>query len=382
MPNSSAKNLSNKAFAEHQNKADKGFGIYIHWPYCLSKCPYCDFFSKVKKNVNQDEIIETYLQDLDFYHTFSNEKTVTSIFFGGGTPSLIKPQNIEKIINAVSHKWKISPKAEISLEANPNTNQNTLFPDLKLAGINRLSLGVQALNDQNLRFLGRTHNLSQALTAIDDVLQTFDNHSMDLIYALPQQTAEEWLIELHKAASFGFKHLSFYQLTIEDGTIFQKKGIHPADEETAATLYNLTNSTLPAYGYNRYEVSNYAQTGYCSSHNKLYWQGDNYLGIGPTAHGRIKTNNKIYATTHPRQLEILTPSERAEELILMGLRLTEGLDKEAFVQHCGLSFDDFVSPVTINHLTKEELIINTPQNIRATDKGFLVLNYIIEELCA
>lgn len=382
MDDFSSQNDPQPALAGQKNDTGKGFGIYIHWPYCLSKCPYCDFFSQARKDVNQDELINGYLQDLDFYRSFTEGRTVTSIFFGGGTPSLLKPQNIEKIINAVAKNWKLSPQAEISLEANPNTNRGNLFSDLRQAGINRLSLGVQAFNDQNLRFLGRTHNLAQALRSVDDVLHTFDNHSMDLIYALPQQTPQEWLNELSQAAAFGFKHLSLYQLTIEEGTFFAKKGIQPADEELAAALYNLTNDTLPSFGYNRYEVSNYARDGFQSAHNKLYWQGCDYLGIGPAAHGRIQTDGKIFATTHHLQMECLTPAERAEELIIMGLRLTEGIDKSCFAENCNIPFDAFVNRTRLEKLKAQNLITDTPQNIRATNTGFLVLNYIIEELCS
>lgn len=382
MDDISSQNKPASAVASPKTGNGKGFGVYVHWPYCLSKCPYCDFFSRVKKNVNQDELIGGYLQDLNFYRSFTEGRTVTSIFFGGGTPSLLKPQNIEKIINAVAKNWQLSPYAEISLEANPNTNNGTLFSDLRQAGINRLSLGVQALDDRSLRFLGRTHNLAQALNAVDEVLHTFDNHSIDLIYARPEQSPEEWLAELNQAASFGFKHLSFYQLTIEEGTVFAKKGIRPADEETAAALYNLTNDTLPVFGYNRYEISNYAREGFQSAHNKLYWQGDDYLGIGPAAHGRIKTPDKIFATTHHLQMESLTPAERAEELIIMGLRLTEGIDKANFAENCGIPFDAFVNHTRLEKLSAQELITDTPQNICATEKGFLVLNRIIEELCS
>lgn len=382
MDDTSSQNKPASAAASPKTGSGKGFGVYVHWPYCLSKCPYCDFFSQVKKNVNQDELISGYLQDLNFYRSFTEGRTVTSIFFGGGTPSLLKPQNIEKIINAVAKNWQLSPYAEISLEANPNTNNGTLFSDLRQAGINRLSLGVQALDDRSLCFLGRTHNLAQALNAVDEVLRTFDNHSMDLIYARPEQSPEEWLAELNQAASFGFKHLSFYQLTIEEGTVFAKKGIRPADEETAAALYNLTNDTLPAFGYNRYEISNYAREGFQSAHNKLYWQGNDYLGIGPAAHGRIKNRDKIFATTHHLQMESLTPAERAEELIIMGLRLTEGIDKAGFAENCGIPFDAFVNHTRLEKLSAQELITDTPQNIYATEKGFLVLNRIIEELCS
>lgn len=357
------------------------FGIYIHWPYCLSKCPYCDFFSTVKKDVEQETLIEEYIKDLDFYFEMTSSRTVTSIFFGGGTPSLIKPELISKLIDHIGHKWKMADKVEVSLEANPNTDRPHLFSDLKSAGINRLSLGVQALNEKDLKTLGRTHSLKEAYQSIDEVLKTFDNHSMDLIYARPEQTLKNWSSEISQATALGFKHLSMYQLTIEEGTIFYKKGLLEANEEIAEELYAFTNDFLASKGYLQYEISNYAQTGFESSHNQIYWTGDDYLGIGASAHGRIKSLGKIYATTHPRKLEELTPQERAEELIIMGLRLNQGIDKSVFKQNCGLDFEVFINQERLQNLLTEKLIINSPKKIIATNQGRLLLNKLIEELC-
>ena len=363
-------------------KTDLPFGIYIHWPYCLSKCPYCDFFSKVKKDVPQDEIIEDYLKELDFYYQYTGDQCVTSIFFGGGTPSLIAPQNIEKIINHIARRWKLSQQVEISLEANPNSGRPKLFQDLKNAGVNRLSLGIQALNDADLKFLGRTHNLQQAYQAMEDVLKLFDNHSIDLIYARPAQSLKQWQEEIKQAASFGFKHLSMYQLTIEEGTVFHKKGVKPLEENAAAEMYDFTNAFLRTRNYNQYEISNYACSGFESVHNQIYWTGNDYLGIGPAAHGRIKSQGKIFASTHRCIMEELTPEERAEELVLMGLRLNRGISRQGFKHNCGMDFDAFVNRENLRILLQKKLLEDNGGNIRATDSGRLVLNKIIEDLCS
>ncbi len=360
---------------------DFNFGIYIHWPFCLSKCPYCDFYSKVSKDDNQNKLIKEYLDDLNYYYEKTKERTVTSIFFGGGTPSLIKANNIEKIIDFIYKHWKTADNIEISLEANPNTQTPTLFSDLHQAGINRLSLGIQALNENDLRFLGRTHNLQEALSAINQVIKTFNNHSMDLIYARPNQTTLQWEKELRQAVKFGFKHLSLYQLTIEENTIFGKKGIQPMEEQQASELYLLTNSFLRDNGYPQYEVSNYALPAYECRHNLLYWQGDDYLGIGKGAHGRLKKDEKFYALSHKRLAEKLSAQERAEELILMGLRLNEGINKQHFYKTCDLSLDEIINHRKAIELQKNNLIINSKDTLKATPQGFLLLNYLIEELC-
>ena len=363
------------------NKIIVPLSVYVHWPYCLSKCPYCDFFSKVDKHVDQKQIIDGYLDDLNWYHDLTAKQTVQSIFFGGGTPSLIKPQYIEKVINHIFKLWPTTKQVEISLEANPNTNRPNLFADLRLAGINRLSLGIQALNDKDLKFLGRTHNLSRALHVVDEVTRLFDNHSADLIYARPGQTAEAWKQELNQISELGLKHLSLYQLTIEEGTFFARKGIKPMDDEPAAELYALTQEFLATKGYPQYEVSNFAHPGYESIHNLAYWRGQNYLGIGPAAHGRIKTTDKIYASTHHRQLEELTPQERAEELIIMGLRIREGINKENFRRQCGLELTGFVNDKARQSLIRQKLLFENKHSLRAANRGFLLLNKIIEELC-
>lgn len=363
------------------NKIIVPLSVYIHWPYCLSKCPYCDFFSKVDKHVDQKQIIDGYLDDLNWYHDLTAKQTVQSIFFGGGTPSLIEPQYIEKVINHIFKLWPTTKQVEISLEANPNTNRPNLFADLRLAGINRLSLGIQALNDKDLKFLGRTHNLSRALHAVDEVTRLFDNHSADLIYARPGQTAEAWKQELNQISELGLKHLSLYQLTIEEGTFFAHKGIKPMDDEPAAELYALTQEFLATKGYPQYEVSNFAHPGYESIHNLAYWRGQNYLGIGPAAHGRIKTTDKIYASTHHRQLEELTPQERAEELIIMGLRIREGINKENFRRQCGLELTGFVNDKARQSLIRQKLLFEDKHSMRTANRGFLLLNKIIEELC-
>ena len=362
-------------------KNTKPLAIYFHWPYCKSKCPYCDFFKRVEKNVNQQEIVESYMEDLAYYQKLTANRTVRSVFFGGGTPSLIEPQYIERLLRKISDLWKLEKDVEITLEANPNTHSKTLFNNLKNAGINRLSLGVQALNEQDLRFLGRTHNLKSALNSIEDVLHTFDNHSIDLIYARPNQSLESWLSELEMAASFGLKHLSLYQLTIEEGTVFFKKGIKALDEEKAAQMYVETVGFLRKNGYPRYEVSNFAPKPFESKHNKAYWLGDEYIGIGESAHGRLNVDGKFMAYVHPKKAEILSPQIRAQELLLMGLRLEEGIDKARFENLVGLNFDLFINQKNLKELVAGGFLSNTAQNLKATDKGFLLLDVLTQKLC-
>lgn len=356
--------------------------VYIHWPYCKSKCPYCDFFKRVNPKVNQNEVVASYLNELDYYHHLVPNRKIRSVFFGGGTPSLLKPELISRLLEHIAKLWSFEDNPEISLEANPNSEYPDMFAKLKQAGINRLSLGVQALNDADLRFLGRTHNLKQALHSIEEVLKNFTNHSADFIYTRPGQTLKNWEQELSLIAGLGFKHLSLYQLTIEEGTVFAAKNIKIPDAETAAAMYNFTVDFLRANGYPRYEVSNFAPKQYESKHNKCYWLGDDYIGIGESAHGRLKIGGRHYALVHPHLTEELSTDERAEELIIMGLRLQTGINKLHFTQICGLNFDDFVNKRALNELVQNGLLSGTAENIAATDKGFLLLNYIIGELCS
>ena len=357
-------------------------GIYIHWPFCKSKCPYCDFFSQVKRDTNQDEIINGYIEQLNKYKEMLPDKNIASVFFGGGTPSLITPQNISRLIDKISDLWAVSSNCEISLEANPNTQTPTLFQDLKNAGINRLSLGVQSFDDNYLKFLGRTHSPKQAVSSIEEVIKNFDNHSIDLMYALPDQTKQNWLTQLALASNFGLKHISLYQLMIEENTVFYKKGIKPLDEEKANELYILTEDYLKSKNYHKYEVSNYSLPDFQSVHNKAYWLGKDYIGIGKSAHGRLKINNKHYALTDPINMEELSNQERAEELIIMNLRLTEGINKQNFYNICGINIDEFVNQDFVNEAVTDGLLINDKSFLKATSKGFVLLDYLILGLCS
>ena len=360
----------------------RDLSIYIHWPYCKSKCPYCDFYSQVSPHINQDDIISGYLQQMDKYAEIVGDRHIKSIFFGGGTPSLIHPQNIEQMINKIDNLWGISSDVEISLEANPNTHKSNLFADLKNAGINRLSLGIQALDDNRLRFLGRSHNLSQAYTSIEDMQYHFDNNSIDIMYALPQDTLSYWQETLQKIISFDLKHISLYQLTIEEGTKFYQQGIKPVSQDLAAELYSLSETYLADCGYYKYEVSNYAKQGYASVHNQVYWQGGDYIGIGKSAHGRLQIDGNIFAQTDNINLEKLTPTERAEELILMGLRLTAGINKHQFYQNCGLELPNCINQTFKQQAINEGLLSETKDIIQATPSGFLLLDWLINGLCS
>ncbi len=355
--------------------------IYIHWPFCKSKCPYCDFYKELAHGIDGDKIINEYIEALKCYVDLLPKRKIKSIFFGGGTPSLISPQNIAKLIDFICNKWNICTNIEISLEANPNSNHPNMFKDLHLAGVNRLSLGIQALNEQDLRFLGRTHNLKEAQQSLEEVVKIFNNHSADLIYARPAQTLNNWQKELEEICNYGLKHLSLYQLTIEENTVFARKSIKPLDDDKAADLYSLTRNFLDTFGYKMYEVSNFAQTGFQSRHNLTYWQGGDYIGIGKSAQGRLTLNNNFFATDYPFRNEKLSTEERAEELIFTGLRLTQGIDKHLFHTIIGHDLSDFINNSAQKQLKELNLITETTDFLSATPQGFLVLNALIEQLC-
>lgn len=356
--------------------------VYIHWPYCKSKCPYCDFYKELSGKEDQNRIIDSYLESLEKYHQMLPNKRVQSIFFGGGTPSLIEPRNVARVIDFIVQKWKICDRVEISLEANPNTYGSSLFKDLYNAGINRLSLGVQALNDADLKFLGRTHNVEMARLCLEETVKIFDNHSADLIYARPNQSVEQWQNELAEMSSYGLKHLSFYQLTIEPGTVFARKNVQTPDEEQAALMYNFTRDFLARQGYEHYEISNFAQPNYRSVHNLTYWQGGDYIGIGKSAHGRFRLNKQYIAAQYPFELLPLTPEERAEELIIMGLRLIDGIDKTLFKKLCGLDFESVINRHNCAMLKEQGLICENDQIIRLTYDGVLLCDYVVLKLCS
>ena len=355
--------------------------VYIHWPFCKSKCPYCDFYKQVNPHVNQTLLVDEYLQALQKYHELLPDRQIKSIFFGGGTPSLMEPQQIARILDFIAGKWSLSPQIEISLEANPNSHYQNMFSDFRNAGINRLSLGVQALNEADLRFLGRSHNVTMARSCLAEIVRVFDNHSADLIYARPQQNIAAWQQELSEICSYGLRHISLYQLTIEEGTIFARKNIQALDEDKAAEMYDFTRDFLHDAGYLHYEVSNFARAGYESRHNLTYWQGGDYLGIGASAHGRICLNGQHFATVYPFEHTMLTAHERARELILMGLRLTAGLNKLRFKQICGLDLTEAVNQEHKQNLLELGLLEEDRYFLRVTYRGMLVLNTIIFQLC-
>ncbi len=361
--------------------APDDLAIYIHWPFCKSKCPYCDFYKELARGTDEDKIINEYIAAFKRYSDLLPQRKIKSIFFGGGTPSLISAQNIAKLIDFICCKWSICPDIEVSLEANPNSNHANMFKDLRLAGINRLSLGIQALNEQDLRFLGRTHSLQEARQSLEEVIKTFDNHSADLIYARPAQTLNEWQKELEEICTYGLKHLSLYQLTIEENTVFARKNIKPLDDDKAADLYSFTRDFLDTRSYKMYEVSNFAQEGFQSRHNLTYWQGGDYIGIGKSAQGRLTLNNEFFAVDYPFHNEKLSAEERAEELILTGLRLTQGLNKHLFRTIIGRDLADFINNSALQQLKELNLITETTDFLTATPQGFLVLNTLIEQLC-
>lgn len=357
-------------------------GIYIHFPYCRSRCPYCDFFKHLKpKEFDEETWATQIIEDSKRFVDICQDKTVQSVYFGGGTPSILSPQTIEKILNELAQSYHISSNAEITLEANPNTYEANRFLNFKKSGINRLSLGVQALNKADLKFLGRTHSLDDALKAVETGMNTFEKFTVDLIYARPNQIWENWQNEIDLALSFGLKHISLYELSIEEGTPFYKKGIKPMAEEPAALMYENTVSYLQSKGLERYEVSNFASDSKNQSHNNLiYWQGGDYLGLGEGAHGRLHIKDTIFATIDGNFAEKITPEERAEELTIMGLRLKEGIKEERFKNDCGLNFSQFFNILSIKTLAELNLLCYSGDEIRLTEQGFLVLDKVITEL--
>ena len=291
--------------------------IYIHWPFCKSKCPYCDFNSHVREQIDQEKWRNALLAEMEFMHSHAADFTVSSIFFGGGTPSLMPPQTAEALINRVHELWKVADNVEITLEANPTSAEAQSFANFRSAGVNRLSLGVQSLCDAELKFLGRGHSANEAISAIKLAAKTFPRYSFDLIYARPNQTAKQWDEELSEALELAGGHLSLYQLTIEENTAFHHAykagGFSLPNEELAEELYILTEEKMLANGFMPYEISNYALVGEESRHNLSYWNGTSYIGIGAGAHGRINTK-KSPPSYFPVMPDADFPSEHSEML--------------------------------------------------------------------
>ena len=382
---------------ERVREGAEALALYVHWPFCVSKCPYCDFNSHVRAAVNQEEWRAALLRDLAYEAAQAPEGVVRSIFFGGGTPSLMPPETVAAIIAAAERHWGFTSGVEISLEANPSSVEASRFADLSAAGVNRVSLGLQSLDDRALRFLGRAHDASEGLAALETARRYFDRVSFDLIYALPGQSEANWREELARALSFGTGHLSLYQLTIEPGTRFAAlaaKGELPqTDPDHAACLYEITQASTQAAGLPAYEISNHARPGEESRHNLAYWRYQPYLGVGPGAHGRRrgavtqrhkKPENWLAALGHNghgiAEQSLISPADRGVEALLMGLRLREGVDLDLIAEMAETEPRLLVHFGAVERLAARGLLVNEANRLRATPAGMLLLDAILAEI--
>ena len=375
------------------------FGIYIHWPYCLAKCPYCDFNSHVRNRIPEEAWINAIRQELQFAASelVPTAAIVTSIFFGGGTPSLMSASAVNAAIDCIVANWTTSPDIEITLETNPSSADSQRFRGYRDAGVNRISIGVQSLDDAALRFLGRTHDSADARRAVALATGAFEHVSVDLIYGRPNQNAATWRAELSEALSFGTEHLSLYQLTIEEGTPFwgqvRAGTLIPLHDESAAELYEQTQAMTERAGVPAYEISNHARPGRECRHNLLYWRYGNYLGVGPGAHGRVGTPGTQLSTITERSPERwlarvaaqgngfsafvpVSPEEAAREHLLMNLRLCEGIDQLNYRERWGRTLDGDA----VRMLETAGFLEDDGVHLRATAQGRLVLNAIIGKL--
>ena len=373
-----------------------GSGIYVHWPYCAAKCPYCDFNSHVRDEFSETRWSDAILKELTFVAGLQTDRpSVSSIFFGGGTPSLMSGRAVARVLDGIAKLWTVGDDVEITLEANPNSVEQERFRDCRAAGVNRVSIGVQSLDASALKSLGRLHGVEEARSAVRLAQTIFPRSSFDLIYARPDQTPDSWKRELREALAFNTEHLSLYQLTIEPGTAYatlarQGKLVVP-DEDAATQLYDVTEDICSAAGLASYEVSNYARPGAESRHNLVYWRYGNYAGVGPGAHGRLTLDGRRIATEAERLPEkwlaaveqrgsslALTDvsKDAAREHLLMGLRLAEGIDLAAYQKRWNVA----PAPSRIAELSSAGLITADRNRLRTTARGRLVLNTVIAQL--
>jgi len=384
-----------------QGAASAAFGVYIHWPFCLSKCPYCDFNSHVRHAaIDEARFVRAFAAEIAATAARVPGRNVSTIFFGGGTPSLMQPATVGAILDAIAAHWQVAPNAEVTLEANPTSVEATRFRGYRAAGINRVSLGVQALDDAALKELGRLHTAQEALDAVAIARAVFERFSFDLIYARPRQTPQAWAAELKRALAEAAEHLSLYQLTIEQDTPFA--ALHAAgklavpDEDTARALYDTTQEICAGAGLPAYEVSNHARPGAECRHNLVYWHAHEYAGIGPGAHGRLDIDGERHAVATEKRPEawlmraeslghgvivddVLTPGEMADEFLLMGLRLAEGIDPARYARLAGRPLD----PHRIAILLAEGAVELTANGmLRVTPVGFPVLDAVVADLAA
>lgn len=368
--------------------------LYFHWPFCASKCPYCDFNSHVRDRIDVPSWGRAFAQELQLHKDLLGDRQIRSIFFGGGTPSLMPPSLVAEILDNVAKLWSVDREIEITLEANPNSVEVDKFKALSVAGINRVSIGIQSLRQTDLTFLGRLHSVDEGIRAIETAQNCFKRASFDLIYARPEQTLASWRDELTQALAFGTEHLSLYQLTIEPGTAFATRHARGdfklPNDDLAADLYNLTNELTTQAGLQTYEISNYARPGCESQHNLAYWQYQDYAGIGPGAHGRVTIADKKYATKQFKVPETwlkhaleqgsgfdekfqLDQEEQASEMLLMGLRLSRPFN----VKELPCAADKILDFTGIDRLVKADLIAYDGITLDVSPKGRLCLNEIL-----
>jgi oxygen-independent coproporphyrinogen-3 oxidase len=380
-----------------QVQHDGNIALYVHWPFCVSKCPYCDFNSHVRAEIDQHSWRNALLADLAHEARILPGRRLTSIFFGGGTPSLMSPLTVEALIAAATSLWTAADDIEITLEANPNSVEAERFADLACAGVNRLSLGLQSFDDDALKFLGRAHSAHEGFRALEIAQRNFRRVSFDLIYALPGDTEASWSAMLGQALSLGTKHLSLYQLTIEPGTRFAsmvaRRQFEPLDADAAAALYELTDAMTSAAGMPSYEISNYARSGQESRHNLTYWRYGDYAGVGPGAHGRRlgartvrhrKPENFLSAVARNGHGIVeearLSGTEAADEALVMGLRLSEGIDAAAIAAR--FAIDSVVDWKRVDRLTDSGHLRRDGTRLVLTPQGRLVLDHILGEIAA
>ena len=387
------------ALLSPDNAADEPIALYVHWPFCVSKCPYCDFNSHVRASIDSDAWRAALLSDLAHEAALNGGRRLSSIFFGGGTPSLMPPDIVGALIDAATRHWRPTGDIEITLEANPSSVEAARFADLAAAGVNRVSLGLQSLENEALHFLGRAHDVREGLAALEVAQSTFGRVNFDLIYARPDQSLADWESELARGLSFGTDHLSLYQLTIEPGTRFAtlvaQGKLNPADPDHAADLYEQTQAMTAAAGIPAYEISNHARPGQESRHNLTYWRYGDYVGVGPGAHGRRdglatlrhrKPENWMTAVErngHGLQgEEPLDGRDRAREALLMGLRLAEGVDLDRIARLSGLPVDMLVDRDAVARIAGHGMIRQDGQRLRVDPAGMLLLDAILPEIVA
>ena len=375
-----------------------GFGLYVHWPFCQSKCPYCDFNSHVAAEIDESRWVKAYLSEIERYGKQTQGRTLDSIFFGGGTPSLMAPETVDAILTKARETWNISNNIEISLEANPTSIEAGRFKGYRDAGVNRVSMGAQALNDADLKRLGRLHTAKEAMQAFDIAKKTFDRVSFDLIYARQHQTTDDWRKELSTALDLALDHLSLYQLTIEAGTAFGDRYNHgklaglPQDDD-AADMYDITQEICEAAGLPAYEISNHSKPGAESRHNLIYWNYGDYVGVGPGAHGRITQSNRKLATEtflmpnkwlteveasgSGEKLRTDVPtSEQATEYLMMGLRLSNGIDMRRYEKLNGTPLPE----TKLSELIEDGFLFKNNNQLMPTQSGRALLNAVLREL--